>query len=434
MHHQVATAGKLGRLTPFCIQEIAPGDTVSGKVGLLTRLSPLKRAIVQDLYIDQAFVYVPHRLVYADWEAFLAEGPLDSPTYTMPSVTVSAGTNTHDSLFWPSHATEDKSYSALRLNAYLLAFNEYWRDQQDAIVAPGTDPGEFGLQVSYKKDYWTTLRDALQIGPAQTVASFSESAPGDPHHHVVPAVDILRAIAQQKIAMKRATYGTRYVDILRSYGINVNYQMLQRPEVVATARSTVNVTDVVASSDTSASSPGSPLGALAGHGISGDRLTIRRKTFPEHGTLLGLMVIRPPQMLNGLCDWFDRARRYTSFYDPGLVPLPPQSVVKRDIKNSVANATANDIIGYQTWGQWYRGSPSKVHPLLFNGDWVSKGDLPQAGGWNPDDVRNMPIQANLSDVFADTTYGDFQVSAVNALKFLRLIPKANSALVTGMGG
>ena len=89
--------------------------------------------------------------------------------------------------------------------------------------------------------------------------------------------------------MKRETYGTRYIDILRSYGINVNYQMLQRPEVVAIARNTVNVTDVV---QTSAGTGN--LGDLAGHGISGGRLVLRRKSFPEHGTLMGLAVLRPP--------------------------------------------------------------------------------------------------------------------------------------------
>ena len=79
LNHQVATVGQIGTLVPTMIQEVAPGDTWSGKVGLLVRLSPLKRALLTDLYVDQFCFYVPHRLVVAGWEDFISDGPMDTP-------------------------------------------------------------------------------------------------------------------------------------------------------------------------------------------------------------------------------------------------------------------------------------------------------------------------------------------------------------------
>ena len=135
MHHEVATLGKIGSIVPTMIQEVAPGDTWSGKSGLLVRFSPIKRALLQTFYIDQFTFYVPHRLVMADWEDFIAAGPMDTPTFTTPTLNVAAGNNNYTSLFLkpPETAEPDVTYSALRLNAYNLIFNEFFRDEQESL-------------------------------------------------------------------------------------------------------------------------------------------------------------------------------------------------------------------------------------------------------------------------------------------------------------
>ena len=192
-----------------------------------------------------------------------------------------------------------------------------------------------------KKDYWTNLRNQLEEGSAHYAQVEANGAIGK-----VAASAILEAIAKEKIAMKRATYGTRYVDILKSYGINVNYQMLQRPELVGLGRGSINVTDVVQTSAAD-SPPGDEdsLGNLAGHGISGSGMRIKRKTFPEHGTLLNLCIVRPKLMDPHLAGWFDHPRDYTSFYDPGLVPLPAVEVRSADVVGPTP--TTDDQIGFQ---------------------------------------------------------------------------------------
>lgn len=408
MTHQVANMGYLGSLTPTMIQEVAPGDTWSGKVGVLVRLSPLKRAMLMDIQVDQFCFYVPHRLVMADWESFIAEGPMASPTYSIPTVTIVGGSEQYEPLFMPSHPSESKTYAALRLYAYNLLWNEFFRDDNEAVKAPTLSPGKFGAGVNHKKDYWSKLNAATGYGDAIHYADVTAGSPDK-----VSALELLQALAQQKVALRRATYGTRYVDVLRSYGVNVNYQMLQRPELVAMARGSINITDVVASD-------GANLGDLGGHGISGTRLTLKRKTFPEHGTLMSFIILRPIFQNKWFSDWFDTARTYSSYYDPGLVPLPPVQVVGKDVVPTVAAADAGTVMGYQPWGEWYRSALSKSHASL--GDWVGGSGIDQTTNTYAD-VRSC-VASGFNTLFNELTFGHFQVSAVNKVRALRFLPRS----------
>lgn len=419
MYHNIATLGQVGRLTPVLIQEVAPGDTWSGNSGLLLRFSPLNHALVQDLFIDVFYFYVPHRLVYANWEDFWAEGPIDSPTYTLPSVSVAAGSTNYQSLFWEAHSSEAHNFGAFRLYAYNLIWNEFFRNDEDSVVSASAAPGPYGLTCSFKSDYWTELQENL--GRNQDEFFFDTNVGSGTQ---ASAVDVLNAIARQKIEFRKNTYGTRYVDQLRQMGINVNYQMLQRPEVVAIHRTMVNITDVVATD-------GANLGDLAGHAINGSSIRMKRRTFPEHGTLMGLMLIRPKPMDKLQCDWFDLARDYSSYYDPGQEFLPPTEVQRRDVYPGATTANATDEVGYWPWGDWYRKAVSKIHATLDDGYWAFPVQLTENGPANAESLSKMVTTNNM---FSDTTYAHFQAAVSHRLKALRLIGKQKVGTSTAVGG
>lgn len=426
MHSEYATLSDIGRLCPTLIEEVAPGDTWSGKIGMLYRFSPVKRALLQDLYLDSFVFYIPHRLIYADWEDFVAEGPMDTPTYSLPTASVTAAATGWESLFFNSHPTESKTISYLRTYALNLVWNEFFRDENDAVKTPGTAPGQFGPEVSFKKDYWSELQDDIGYGQDE---HFFDTNVGSGTQ--ASAKDVLEAIAKQKIAMKRETYGSRYIDILRSYGISVNYQMLQRPEVVAIGRSKVNITDVVQTSADTGS-----LGDLAGHAIGGVGLTLKRKSFPEHGTLMGFTIVRPASRSMNFGDWFDAGiLSYEDFYDPGLVPLPPVEVTKQRAIPSTLASAASDVLGYQPWGEWYRKALSRVHPQLDDSSdpWCIAQQIAQNGTDTITSLRNI-TPADFNSAFSNTTYRHYQVACVNHLRALRYIPKDNLSVITGMAG
>lgn len=411
--HQNATLSDFGRITPFLLQEVAPGDTWSGNVGALIRLSPLKKAMLQDIYVDLMVFYVPHRLVYANWEDFIAEGPMDTPTYSVPSYSVAAGASTYESLFQVANGVSTTTYSALRLYALNLIWNEFFRDDEQTARSPGDTPGQFGIPINWKKDYWSTIQ--LRLGFAQQQHYFSTNVGSGTQ---ASARDVLDAIARQKVALKRATYGSRYIDILRSMGINVNYQMLQRPEVVAVSRSSVNVTDVVQTSADTGN-----LGDLAGHGISGSRIRIRRKSFPEHGSLIGVAVLRPVMSDSKLCEWFDRPRTYENFYDPGLITLPPVNVAKQDAMPCINSANRTGLLAYQPWGEWYRKALSRKH-LSLGATGFSSGNFLSASDLTRDELVEID-PTDFDSIFADTTFRHWQGSFVNKLRVHRRIPRSN---------
>lgn len=423
MYHNVATIGKIGTLTPILMQEVAPNDTWQGRSGMLLRFSPLKNALVQDVFVDVVYVYVPHRMVFADWETFWTEGPVDSPSVSLPTFPVNAAADKTRCLFWREHSTEsNKEFNALRLYAYNLAFNELFRHHTDAPKAPADLPDtKYGHMVSYKKEYWTSLQDNLGVDQNEYYFDTNRGSGSQ-----ASAKDVLEAVARQKIELRKAQYGTRYIDNLRAMGVNINYQMLQRPEVVAIHRTMVNITDVVNTSDTN-------LGHLAGHAISGSSINLRRKTFPEHGTLLGFVTVRPTHMRGNYNDWFDIARDYSSFYDPGQVLLPPVEIQRRDVYPGTTGAGATNPVGYQPWGDWYRSAQSKVHQDLT--DWsinapAASDDLGPASAEN---LRNFDVGTGDS-VFDDITDGHYQVALSHRLRANRLIPKQGPALHSGVGG
>ena len=419
MGHEVATLGNIGQMTPFLIQEVAPGDTWSGSSQMLMRFSPPKRAMLQKFFVDQFIFYVPHRLVYADFENFIAEGPVDSPSYSMPTVAVGSSNQNYKSIFWRNNGVSNTTYNAIRLYCINLIWNEFFRDSDTQAVRSPTDtPGVHGILCNYKKDYWTVLNDSL--GFDQDEQFFSTNVGSGTQ---ASAQDVLDAIARQKIQLKRATYGSRYIDILRSFGINVNYQMLQRPEVVAISRSVASATDVVNTSNTN-------LGSLGGHLISAGNIRLRRKTFPEHGTLMGIVLVRPRQVDAAMCDWFDRGRSYDSYYDPGLVTLPHVEVQQQDIQPSCDTGVRSTSIGYQPWGDWYRKAQSKVHNDLQDGFWVYPTGVSYSAAADTEDYTRMP--AAQDSYFDDVTYQHWQAGWQHRLRALRAVPRANISTTTNV--
>lgn len=422
--HQVATYGHMGELVPFLSMDIAPGDTFSGVIGQLTRFSPLKHAVLYDMYIDSFLMYAPNRLLDSGWEDFVTNGPVAAGT-TTPTITLAAGGS--DDLPWLRYLNRKGASSvtacAYRLRMYNLCFNEYFRDDQESPVgADDIPPTTQPRLVSQRKNYFTTLRDNL----AEAESHSAIVTAGSPD--TVSAEEILEAIARQKASMRRASYGTRYVDSLRRMGINVNYQMLQRPEIVGIGRTTANVTDVV---QTGVDSTDSGLGALSGHAIGGGRLRVKRKTFPEHGQLMGFIVIRPQYSFAGCNEYLDKARPYEAYYDPDLVSLPAVEVTGTDLMNDDDTDAA---IGYTPWGEWYRKHNSWFRYNDAGNDfneWIPKqrsdADLSIS---STGELRN-PSRTVYNDLFEDVTYGHFQLSSVNKLKALRCIQPKNRSVFPG---
>ena len=94
-----------------------------------------------------------------------------------------------------------------------------------------------------------------------------------------------------------------------------------------------------------------------------------------------------------------------------------------DVMPTVNPAGATNLIGFQQWGNWYRSALSRTHIDL--GEWTGATAL------DPDtlaatELRNIQ-STEFDQLFQDITFGHFQISAVNALRAFRAIPRSNPA-------
>lgn len=426
--HSTVNVGKIGCMIPFMHMEVVPGDTWSGKIGQLIRLEPLKKPLMLDLYVDQYLFYVPHRLVWDEFEDFLAAGPDPLVPVTPPALAPATAVPS----LWLNDDSGTLTHSALRLRAMNLVYNEYFRDQEAPVVGADDLPPSSNKDcwaVSPKRQYLNEMRERLNPLLGQNAIGFQDvPAAGQTS---TSADAILRAVQKHKIDLKRQTYGTRYVDILRSYGIKVNYQMLQRPEVVASAHDSINVTDVVSSSQADPGPGENALGQTAGHGIGGQRLSLRRKSFPEHGTLIGFVIVRPPFADSTLLDYYDRPRDFNGYWDPGLEHMPPTDYLVRDFYTGDNNT--DNVVGQLPYFHWLRGSMNRVHknatiwqPEHFAGNAPGTPDLA--------DLRTM-YPSNFDDLFnltPGTDIGHMTIGTVNKLRALRLVGSEKKSTI-GLG-
>lgn len=164
-------------LVPIFCDEILPGDTCHLDLNTFARLATQQVPIMDNLYIDYYFFFVPNRLVWTNWEKFngAQENPGDSTDYLIPTVTTTATTGVAVGTIYDKYGipTEipDLPVNSLPLRAYNLIWNEWFRDQniQNSIGVPKDDGpddiADFTLKKRQKKqDYFTSCLPWPQKG------------------------------------------------------------------------------------------------------------------------------------------------------------------------------------------------------------------------------------------------------------------------------
>lgn len=136
--HVYKTTFDAGKLIPVFVDEVLPGDTTRMSVNYFARLATPIKPIMDNIYLDWFFFFVPNRLVWEHWQNFCfeQEDPDDSTDYVIP--TVSASTSTENSLIgslWdyfglPVNTTNNiTGISALPFRGVYLIYNEWFRDE-----------------------------------------------------------------------------------------------------------------------------------------------------------------------------------------------------------------------------------------------------------------------------------------------------------------
>lgn len=150
----IKTTFDVSELVPFYIDEVLPGDTFDIETSKVVRLQTLLEPVMDNLYLDTYYFFVPNRLVWEHWKQFMGENTesawVPQVEYSVPYVIPpengwQVGTIA-DYMGLPVNRdyTDDEgefTVSALPFRAYALIVNEWFRDQnlQDPCVIPRGD-------------------------------------------------------------------------------------------------------------------------------------------------------------------------------------------------------------------------------------------------------------------------------------------------------
>lgn len=181
---------RMGNLVPIHLQECLPSDKFNISSEALVRLAPMLAPVMHkvDLYIH--YFFVPNRIVWANWEKFIAPetddaippafpylnlDDIDTGKVTVGSLSDYLGLPT-DVLLGPSSGSTGRKISAIPHAGYQKIYNEFYRDQN---LIPEIDcdlpDGDIGSVMTtdlmtirrraWEHDYFTSCLPEPQKGP-----------------------------------------------------------------------------------------------------------------------------------------------------------------------------------------------------------------------------------------------------------------------------
>lgn len=136
--HVYKTTFNSGKLIPVFVDEVLPGDTTRMSVNYFARLATPIKPIMDNIYLDWFFFFVPNRLVWEHWQNFCfeQEDPDDNTDYVIPTVTATGNSdNAYVGSLWdyfglPVNTSGNLSgISALPFRGVYLIWNEWFRDE-----------------------------------------------------------------------------------------------------------------------------------------------------------------------------------------------------------------------------------------------------------------------------------------------------------------
>jgi hypothetical protein len=218
-----------GYLIPVYVDEVLPGDTFNLNMTAFARLATPLFPIMDNMYMDSFFFFVPNRLLWNNWQRFMGEqdNPGDSISYIIPTSKSPTGGYTTNSLqdymglptVGQLDPTAQYEHANLWPRAYNLIWNQWFRDEnlQDSVVVDKDDGPDLStdytlLRRGKRHDYFTSALPWPEKGGNAVTMPLGATAP------ILGRADISAPAGD--ISVKNATgYNRLYADSAAAYNV-----------------------------------------------------------------------------------------------------------------------------------------------------------------------------------------------------------------------
>lgn len=175
--HGLKTTFDSGYLVPIFVDEVLPGDTFSMDCTLFARVATLISPIMDNMYMDTFWFFVPERLLFDHFQAMCGEqdNPTDSTDYLFPTVKSPTGTGFEvgsiADYFGLPTGVPNLEVRAEPFRAYNLIYNEWFRDEnlQESLPFTKADSDQYSnyklVRRGKRHDYFTSSLPWPQKGP-----------------------------------------------------------------------------------------------------------------------------------------------------------------------------------------------------------------------------------------------------------------------------
>lgn len=178
--------------------------------------------------------------------------------------------------------------------------------------------------------------------------------------------DLRRAVKLEQWLEAMARGGARYIEQIKNiFHVISSDARLQRPEYLGGSRQPVVISEVLQTTqEYNAATPiGNPVGNMAGHGVSYGANAGFKKSFEEHGHVIGIMSILPRTGYHqGIGREWQRFDKF-DYYWPQFAQIGEQEVKNKELyfAGTAAGQTPDGVFGYQSRYAEYKYGCNTTH-------------------------------------------------------------------------
>ena len=137
----ILTSFDAGKLIPFYVDEVLPGDTFSVDTSAIIRMTTPKYPVMDDSFIDFYYFFCPNRILWDNFKHFMGEVEetpwMPEKTYKVPKIKIIGNEalgmpeekSILDYMGVPTKIKKPFSVNALPVRAYVKIWNEFFRDE-----------------------------------------------------------------------------------------------------------------------------------------------------------------------------------------------------------------------------------------------------------------------------------------------------------------